>query len=463
MTSCLNERFGDGLKIRQERRHNNRRWSRVLTTDSRGSTISQNSTKKKMKMHLFAVGGLVLVLTVSTMIDLRVQSRNTATPAEITSANGRFRPIPDFVESGMVWLAEAQAENGGWGAGSHARQDIRDPESVQVDPATTAFSAMALLRSGSTLSSGPYRRNLAKALDYLLIVVDEAPVNGPRLVPVSGTQPQVKLGQNIDVSMVTQFLSEILRYTRHDEELHNRVAWALDSCLHKLELAQDADGSWNSEGGWAGVLQSAMANNALEVAEAVGRDVDSEALKRSRQYQKDNLDETSGEIRTDAAAGVSLYAIASNQRATAQEAKKAEDAVIAGSREGELPASAPVSAENLAKVGYSEDDARRLADAYDKNKAAATMLSSDAVLSGCGNNGGEEFLSYRMTSESLVVAESEEWDDWYMKMHQRLSKIQNGDGSWSGHHCITSPVFCTAAVILTMTADRAAVAAELNG
>ena len=82
------------------------------------------------------------------------------------------------------------------------------------------------------------------------------------------------------------------------------------------------------------------------------------------------------------------------------------------------------------------------------------MLNDDAVLQGFGNNGGEEFLSYMMTSESLAHAGGEDWSAWYEKMNERLSAIQNGDGSWSGHHCITSPVFCTAAVIMTMTADR---------
>ena len=39
-------------------------------------------------------------------------------------------------------------------------------------------------------------------------------------------------------------------------------------------------------------------------------------------------------------------------------------------------------------------------------------------------------------------------------MHGRLKKVQNKDGSWSGHHCITSPVFCTAAVVQCLTTDR---------
>jgi hypothetical protein len=59
-----------------------------------------------------------------------------------------------------------------------------------------------------------------------------------------------------------------------------------------------------------------------------------------------------------------------------------------------------------------------------------------------------------MTSEALASTASDDWDVWHAKMSNTLSSVQNPNGSWSGHHCITSPVFCTAAVILAMTADQ---------
>ncbi len=370
------------------------------------------------------------------------------------------KALPEFVRKGLAWLAEAQFESGGWGAGSHANQNIRDPHAVQIDPATTAFSAMAFLRAGNTLTDGPYHKNVDKALTYLLDLVESYPKEGARISDVSGTQPQAKLGQHVDVAMVAQFFTQALPHTKHNAALRERVGEALEVCVTKLARAQDADGSWNSRGGWAGVLQSAMANSALEMADDLGVAVDREALERSRRYQKDNLDESSGAVRTESAAGIALYSVASNQRATAQEANEVKEKIAQGRRDGTLalPASMPeeeaVSEENLKKLGYDEDDAIRLTEAYRKNKAAARMMQDEQVLSGFGNNGGEEFLSYMMTSESLAGAGGEEWDQWYDKMNTRLAKIQNPDGSWSGHHCITSPVFCTAAVILTMTADR---------
>jgi len=209
------------------------------------------------------------------------------------------------------------------------------------------------------------------------------------------------------------------------------------------------------------VLQSAMANSALEMAQVAGAEVDEKALGKSREYQKDNVD-SEGNVRTDAAAGVSLYAISGSQRATAKEARRAQVLVEKGAKDGTL--SAPVvSPDNLKQLGFDDGEAERLAEVYRKNKTSTEMLQSESVLSGFGNNGGEEFLSYMMTSESLVLSEDGAWDDWFNKMNTRLSKIQNQDGSWSGHHCITSPVFCTAAVIMTMTADRGSISRDFNG
>jgi deoxycytidylate deaminase len=253
--------------------------------------------------------------------------------------------------------------------------------------------------------------------------------------------------------MTAQFLTEVLPFTSHDPALRARTGEALEATVTMLTRAQDADGSWNSKGGWAGVLQSAMANNALEMAAEAGVKVDDEALQRSRQYQKSNVDAATGRVETGSAAGISLYALASNQRATAKEAREAEAAVSKGVRTGALPSQA-VTTESLKSVGYADADAVRLADAYQRNQASAALVQQDEVLAGFGNNGGEEFLSYMMTSESLVETDQQGWGAWREKMQSLFAKIQNQDGSWSGHHCITSPVFCTAAVIMALTADR---------
>jgi hypothetical protein len=123
-------------------------------------------------------------------------------------------------------------------------------------------------------------------------------------------------------------------------------------------------------------------------------------------------------------------------------------------QEGKLPASAVVSEESLITAGVGGAAARKLADAAQQNSAQIDRLDDEQLLAGFGNNGGEEFLSYTMTSESLVIAGGDKFKQWDNKMAERLQKVQNADGSWSGHHCITSPVFCTAAAVQCLTTEN---------
>ena len=72
-------------------------------------------------------------------------------------------------------------------------------------------------------------------------------------------------------------------------------------------------------------------------------------------------------------------------------------------------------------------------------------------MAGFGSNGGEELISYLMTGESMVIQGGAAWKTWYDGMSKKIMTIQKQDGSWEGHHCITSPVFCTAAALLILS------------
>ena len=68
--------------------------------------------------------------------------------------------------------------------------------------------------------------------------------------------------------------------------------------------------------------------------------------------------------------------------------------------------------------------------------------------------GGEEFMSFLMTGESILMQGGDDWKKWYDMMSGKLLSIQTKDGSWQGHHCITSPVFCTATCILILSIHK---------
>ena len=361
--------------------------------------------------------------------------------------------VESSISRGMSWIAEAQAPNGGWGAGTHSRQDIRDPHAVQTDPATTALVGMALLRNGTTPTKGNYADNLKKALEYLLQAVENTPEEARFITQVTNTQPQMKLGRNIDAILTSQFFSNMLHITKENSAAKQRIQKALNKCIGKIQQSQDKDGSWK-DGGWAPVLQSALANNALEDAKNAGAKVDDDVLDRSRQYQKSNYDTKTNSAVTGKAAGVVLYSMSSSARGSAKEAQLAEETIAKAKREGKLDKNAQVTRENLEKAGMSTTEAEVVVTGYGVRKAAAQRAQDENVLKGFGNNGGEEFVSFLMTGESLIISGDNSWKSWFEKTTGRLMQIQLNDGSWQGHHCITSPVFCTATCLLILSIDK---------
>lgn len=357
------------------------------------------------------------------------------------------------VKSALTFLGRAQHQDGGWGAGSHSNQGEMNPHAVQADPATTAMVAMALLRSGSTLNTGEYSQELNKALEYLLKQVENSGRNTTTITSLTGTQIQTKLGANIDVVLTSQFLTNILDSDVKDEKMKARVKDCLNICVAKIQKAQNTNGSFQGSG-WAGVLQSSFANNALEAAQAQGIAVDTVVLQKSRDFQKGNFDEQTGAVNTDLGAGVVLYSVSSSTRASAKEARSVEEKFIKAKKEGKIAEDAEVSTENLEQIGYGKAEAQKYATSYNVYNAAKTVAQQDNVTSGFGNNGGEEFLSFLQTGESMIIGKDLDWKKWYDKTSGTLLGIQNRDGSWNGHHCITSPVFCTATSVLILTVNN---------
>ena len=198
-------------------------------------------------------------------------------------------------------------------------------------------------------------------------------------------------------------------------------------------------------------MQSSFANTALESAIEKGAKVDTLVLAKSREYQKGNYDDKTGKVKSDDGAGVVLYSVSSSLRASSKEAREVEEKMTTAKKEGKLDQQAPANAENLEKLGYSKDKALKMSTSYNVYKSAKGQAQSREVVAGFGNNGGEEFLSFLQTGESMVINKDVEWKKWYDKTAAMLTAIQNNNGSWNGHHCITSPVFCTATCLLVLS------------
>jgi hypothetical protein len=307
------------------------------------------------------------------------------------------RTEPD-VERPLKWLIGAQDSDGGWGPEAKAPADV----------ATTAIAGIALVRLGHTASQGQYQATTRKAVEFVVRAVEQTPKE-EIAINAAGTLPQRKLGRYIDTFLGAQFLSETLPSLPAGKP-RDRVKAALQACVSKIERAQRADGSFSPDG-WAAVLSDAFAAGGLHAARAAGAPVSAAVEQRAEQHMLNNYDVTTKQFRTQSSAGVQLYAMAG-------------------------------TAEAAARTGRMSSDAA---------KAAMARLGDENFIRGFGTYGGEEHVSYMMTSEALATLGGRDWERWDHGIRLRLAHIQRDDGTWRGDHCITSTAFCTAASLITVT------------
>jgi hypothetical protein len=99
------------------------------------------------------------------------------------------------------------------------------------------------------------------------------------------------------------------------------------------------------------VLQSALADHALESANEAGITVDTVVMKKSKVYQKSNFDTATKSAVTGKAAGVMLYSLSSTTRSSAKEARKAKQIIEKGKKEGKLSQAEVLNEEVVSQSG----------------------------------------------------------------------------------------------------------------
>lgn len=232
-----------------------------------------------------------------------------------------------------------------------------------------------------------------------------------------------------------------------------RVLAAIDKVMAKIEKNQRPDGSFDDRG-WANALAQGMAAKGINRAAQSGAKVDEKVRQKAESYARGQYDRETGKFSEKGSAGVQLYGNASSlgalQDSVNTNEQKVED-VRKKAREGATEQERRDAEQTLRRYDEAKSDLRNA------KAAVAARLEDKGFLSGFGPNGGEEFLSYMNIGESLVVEGGPEWEKWDRKMAVNLAHIQNQDGSWTGHHCITGRTFCTATALLVLMTDRAPV------
>lgn len=330
------------------------------------------------------------------------------------------------VQRGLRWLASTQGRNGGWGQDGGETSFVRQGERLESagnDVANTAVAVLAFVHAGHTPDQGQYSAQVRRGLEFILSSIEQSPVQGLAITNVRDTQIQRKLGPYIDTFLSSSLLSELDGRIR-DQALASRTRAALSKCVAKIQKNQQPDGSWNSSGGWAPVIGTSLASRSLNKAKDRGIAVDDKVMARVDTYTRQNL----------AYAG----------------APSAAKPAAAGAAP---PVALYQAAQALEQMTRSETSRR----ANDKEiREMKSQLNDESYVRGFGSMGGEEFFSYLNISESLRRTGGKEWHDWNEKMKAQMVGLQNSDGTWAGHHCITGRVSVTGAALLTILVDQQA-------
>jgi hypothetical protein len=395
---------------------------------------------------------------------------------EVGPYDGSVNPAPKMhplAAEGAAWLLKMQQADGGWprasrfsvpGPAGPWNAPSRAAAAPPSDYSTSAMAGLALVRTGAT-PAAKEGNPLREAIRYVADVATAAEPPNP-----AESQPSYKLGPLAGPAHATQFLARVLPMLPADDPLHRAVTAALEKNVTRLEKAEHAflqggvdaavpEGSESEStivepprpaaaaraASFSPVHHVLICLTALETARAAGREVDAAVLARLRRMLAAFVDPRTGAIDDNQVMSTELYAFSSAMRSTAVEARAAQERAAnhKGAMAGRAAASRLPKPHQPPPVAIQQALVARLAAADER------------LLIGFGSLGGEEFLSYLLIGEALVLdGDPRTYGQWHKALVARLARSQRADGSWAGLHCITDPIYMTAAAVQALTADR---------
>lgn len=302
------------------------------------------------------------------------------------------------IERGMKWLVSIMRADGTIGVDAYQPPDL----------SCTAMLGLTFLAEGSSPQGGLYSKQSRRLLYGLLELVNQRPLRAESLNSVSLVQR--KIGINADLFLATLYLSEVYFESPGDEAEIRRT---LSRLIQHICLTQGKDGTWGSES-WAPILGTVMGWVCLRSASSAGFEINASA-------------------------------------------KLVGDALIR-----KLKERSSAEENNWMHSFYKESSSLRVLYSMNYRDDPTFLRSVQKLLEIAKNDprpfeqaGGEEYLSFYLVTECMLKeTNNEEWKQWFPAVRDHLIKLQNGDGSWTGHHCIINRTFCTAAALLTLLAPN---------
>lgn len=298
------------------------------------------------------------------------------------------------IKRGIEFIKKTQNRDGSCGVDINQVADI----------GCTSMCGLALLSDGTTPIEGRHCKELRKMRDYVIGRTRTMPSDD--ITTETGTQLQRKIGRHAHSFFAALFLSQVVGEAPNPAATHE----GLRKIVAAIVKAQSSNGDWGSQS-WAPTLGTVMGWVSLRACDFVGMKVGGAPEKTTEHLLKKLAAQSQPrgwmhDLYKNAAGIRVLYAM-----------KKENE---------------PATKKTFEKV----------LDLINRDNTPFTQA------------GGEEFLAFHLITETMLQKGGSDWKKWYPVVRDKLIDVQNRDGSWTGHHCITSRTFCTAAACLVLSAPN---------
>lgn len=296
------------------------------------------------------------------------------------------------VRLALEWLKKTQNSDGGCGVDIGTNSDI----------GCTSMVGLAYMSHGSTPNEGPRKNQLKEMRKYILRQTEAMPQDD--ITSATGTQLQNKIGRHAHSFFAGLFLTQLLGEGLNTDPVLN----GLRKITQAVVKAQQPNGDWGSQS-WAPTLGTVMGWISLRASGLVGLKVGA-APEKTAEHLLKKMEQNAT---TNRGWMHNLYKNATGIRVLYE---------------------------------MQKDESETAQNAF---KEVLQLVNKDSTP--FAQAGGEEYLAFHLITETMLQKGGEDWNKWYPVVRDKIVSVQNKDGSWTGHHCITSRTFCTAAAVLVLT------------
>ena len=359
------------------------------------------------------LGGLVAVAVFAGLF-VSVTGSPPSAMADPPSIQIPSEMTPEFVNSidrGLTYLANTQRDDGSWVVGGGYRQ---------YSVVFTSIAGLSFLASGSTPESGPYSRNVARAMNYVLSHAD--PETG--LIATNSTSRSM-YDHGFGMLFLAQCYGMELTEAK-EKQLHKALTLGVGLIARSQS---DLGSGLGHAGGWYYTPEARSDEGSVTVTQL-------QALRACRNVgiavPKDTIDRAVGYLKhCQMADGGICYS--------------ASSATYSG---GSRP---PISAAALTcfyASGYYDRQAGGVGDEARMVERLWAYCDPLIVVSvDQGDTWGHYYYGHLYYGQAMYMRGGRQWDEYYAKFAASLVRSQNLDGSWSGG---TGTAYRTAIATLIM-------------